>query len=169
MPTFITFGNLDKRFPTMVDAIVACMDTFPLPVKIQAGANINMFLTLELSNQVEIFDYCENDFYEKLMTESSVIITHGGVGAISLAISMNKYPAVFARQSDKAEHINDHQVEFVNYYKNERLFYLCNDHKDLLLYLHNDIYQQEPSRNKITEVGRLREDLQRYLYKVISK
>lgn len=50
-----------------------------------------------------------NEMYEK----ADIIITHGGPASFMKALELKKIPIVVLRQVKYAEHINDHQVEFV--------------------------------------------------------
>lgn len=49
---------------------------------------------------------------DKLMSEASIIITHGGPSSFIKALEYNKIPIVVPRQKKFNEHINDHQLIF---------------------------------------------------------
>jgi UDP-N-acetylglucosamine transferase subunit ALG13 len=98
MTTFIAFGNLDKKFPSMVDSIILAEGKIPIPVVIQAGANIDSFLHYSVNSNYIVFDFCSNDDYINYVRNSSLIISHAGVGAINTALSFWKKPIIFARR-----------------------------------------------------------------------
>lgn len=63
--------------------------------------------------------YCE---YKKLysyqsmlefVNEARVVITHGGPSSFIMPLQIGKIPVVVPRQKKYGEHINDHQVDFV--------------------------------------------------------
>lgn len=54
--------------------------------------------------------------YEKMKQyteQARIVITHGGPGSIMMPLQMGKIPIVVPRQKKFGEHVNDHQVEFV--------------------------------------------------------
>lgn len=48
----------------------------------------------------------------KNVADARIVITHGGPASFILPLQVGKIPIVVPRQSQFAEHINDHQVEF---------------------------------------------------------
>jgi UDP-N-acetylglucosamine transferase subunit ALG13 len=49
------------------------------------------------------------------MDEARVIVTHGGVGSILMALSAGKSPIVMPRRAALREAVDDHQVDFVEH------------------------------------------------------
>ena len=48
------------------------------------------------------------------MEKSDLVITHGGVGSIVMALKMGKKVIAVPRLSAFGEHINDHQIQIVD-------------------------------------------------------
>ena len=54
--------------------------------------------------------------YETMLditAEARIVITHGGPASFILPLQMGKPPVVVPRRRDLGEHVNDHQLEFV--------------------------------------------------------
>lgn len=67
--------------------------------------------------------YCEwNRIYpynkmEEYADEAHIIITHGGPSSFMMALGRGKIPIVVPRRAAYGEHINDHQMEFTEAFK----------------------------------------------------
>ena len=122
MATFVIFGNHDQKFKRMATAINNLFFLLPKPVIIQAGVNTSFF---NLSNEgLIIFEKCSYTDFTKYISESDLIITHGGVGALKESILLDFYPAVFVRQGVQKEHVDDHQVDWCNLIFSKGSFFL---------------------------------------------
>ena len=53
--------------------------------------------------------------------EASVVVTHGGIGSVLLALSVGKRPIVMPRCSRLGEHVDDHQIAFAERLEREQL------------------------------------------------
>jgi UDP-N-acetylglucosamine transferase subunit ALG13 len=60
----------------------------------------------------EAVEYVGYDDMERLMTDATVVVTHGGPGSIMQAAALGKRPLVIPRRRDLGEHVDDHQVAF---------------------------------------------------------
>lgn len=63
------------------------------------------------SDKIEIFKFMDNDTYKKYMSESDIVICHGGVGTIFDALYNSKKILAVPRLAKYKEHVNDHQIE----------------------------------------------------------
>ena len=66
------------------------------------------------SDIMEIHDYIPEDNMKKLIEKADLVVCHGGVGAITDALKMNKKVFSMARLKMYNEHRNDHQVQLVD-------------------------------------------------------
>ena len=55
-------------------------------------------------------DFVTFDELEELMRSSRVVVTHGGVGSILLAVTAGKRPVVVPRLAAQGEAVDDHQL-----------------------------------------------------------
>lgn len=83
------------------------------------------------SKNIECFDFVEQSVLEKLIKESSFVITHAGSGSITTSLKLNKYVLVMPRLKKYNEHINDHQLEIVEDYINRNLIIKIDEFSDI--------------------------------------
>lgn len=138
--TFITFGNFEKKFPTMANAVLECIEILPQPIVVQAGSSLVFFKNANF----EVHEYISKEKYLQLIRFSRVIISHAGVGSIVAANHFSKYPCVFARKFNLDEHLDNHQLELVKFYKSKSVFFYANDSNDIRTFLSNNIYNNMP-------------------------
>lgn len=133
MSTFIIFGNLETPFPRMVDALLGTIDFFPTPIYIQAGGSAHLFPQNMLN--VIIRKSFNHEEFETNLSQADVVITHGGIGSLSMCFSYSIHPGVFIRQKNLNEHIDDHQTDFYNYYSSFEISDKLEEKSDLIKFL----------------------------------
>lgn len=149
--TFITFGNVSKPFPRMVEMILAVSDSLPKPVIVQAGPNLEY---LENSG-FEVFRYCDIVRFNELIDSSKLIISHAGVGALSTSLNFWKKPIIIPREAKYGEHINDHQIHFAEEFSKDGLYFLVQNQKEMLDVVQTKSYIEKPSSNQIGNLKNL--------------
>lgn len=106
---FVTVGTHEQQF----DRLIKEVDRLKKENLIQD----EVFIQTGYSNYIP--KYCEWEkiiSYEKmnqLIEKSDIIITHGGPATFMGVIAKGKVPIVVPRQKKFGEHVNDHQIEFV--------------------------------------------------------
>lgn len=106
---FVTVGTHEQQF----DRLIKEVDRLKKENLIQD----EVFIQTGYSNYVP--KYCKWEkiiSFEKmnqLIEESDIIITHGGPATFMGVIAKGKSPIVVPRQKKFGEHVNDHQIEFV--------------------------------------------------------
>lgn len=106
----VTLGTQDKKFVRLLDEIESLIKKGVIKdrVVVQAG------MTYYKSDNMEIFSLIPRDEFQKLISEASLIITHGGVGSILSGLKQNKKVIAVPRLTKYGEHQSDHQVEIIN-------------------------------------------------------
>lgn len=107
---FVTLGTQDKEFPRLIEEIDRLIEnkTIKEEVIVQAGC------TKYESKNLKIFDLISHDEFEKLVSECSLLITHGGVGSILTGIKRGKVVIAVPRLKKYKEHESDHQIQIIN-------------------------------------------------------
>lgn len=120
----VTLGTQKQKFYRLLEAV----DNLKTKEKIvvQAGGSADY-----KSSKMEIFDFISYDEMEKYIEKASLIITHGGTGSIIMPLQHNKKVIAAPRLEKYGEHINDHQVEIVNVFSDEKHILAFNDGDDL--------------------------------------
>ena len=106
---FVSLGTQDKDFSRLLKAIDKEIEKGNIKDKVVVQAGYTKYN----SNNMEIIDFIPTDEFEKLIEESSLVITHGGVGSILSAIQKNKIVIAAARLKKYKEHTNDHQKQII--------------------------------------------------------
>lgn len=132
----------------------------PRPLFIQAGPNKSILL--KYIKNAEIVEFCENKIFEENIKKADIVLCHAGVGVINLSISQKKYPAVFARSKALNEHVDNHQLDYVNYYKEKKSFSYIRNSNDLKNYIYKKEYLNNPA-GLLNLLKNLRIDLRSYL------
>jgi len=75
--------------------------------------------------------FIDRDEFKKMMDKSDIIIAHGGTGAIITAVKKDKKVIAIPRLAKYEEHVDDHQIQLVDEFKELNLIYPVYDEKDL--------------------------------------
>ena len=114
---FVILGTQDKKFPRLLEAIQKKIDEGKIDKKeeiiVQAGS------TKYKSNDMKILDYISIDQFEDYIEKADLIICHAGVGTILTALKKNKKIIAAARLKQYGEHVNDHQLQILDNFKNK--------------------------------------------------
>lgn len=114
---FVILGTQDKKFPRLLDAIQKKIDEGKISDKeeiiVQAGS------TKYESKNMKIIDYIAIKEFEEYIEKADIIICHAGVGTILTALKKNKKIIAAARLKEYGEHVNDHQLQILENFKDE--------------------------------------------------
>ena len=86
------------------------------------------------------------------MNKANIIITHGGTGAIIGAVKMGKKVIAVPRLAKYGEHVDDHQIQLVEQFRDLNLIYACEDmnlEKALTIVRTSAFKQYKSNTNKI--------------------
>ncbi len=106
---FVTLGTQDKSFTRLLDLVQKQIDKGNIKGKVIVQTGYTKFK----SNDMEIFDYIDNEKFNKLINECDLLITHGGVGSILSGLRARKKVIAVPRLAKYKEHTNDHQLQIV--------------------------------------------------------
>ncbi|MBR3509200.1 MAG: multidrug MFS transporter [Lachnospiraceae bacterium] len=105
---FVTVGTHEQQFNRLVKYMDIWAREHDEEVIIQTG-----YSTYEpkYCKWCKMFPY--NTILE-IIEKARIVITHGGPSSFIIPLQMNKIPIVVPRQNKYGEHVNDHQVSFIN-------------------------------------------------------
>lgn len=121
MKIFVSLGNANFSFIRLLNLLSQCPVDFN--VTVQYGYSSIPDLLLGMKN-IKFVDFITESEFKSQIIESDIVIGHAGIGFISICLQFGKMPFVLPRRSEYDEHINDHQCEFVDLYKNDGIFKL---------------------------------------------
>ena len=76
-------------------------------------------------------DFLAKEEFEKYVEESSLLITHSGVGTILSAMNHHKPIIVYPRLKKYKEHVDNHQLEIATAFSKKNLVLMCGENDDL--------------------------------------
>ena len=132
MTTFVTVGNLNKPFHRLDNFINKYFNILPQPIHFQKGK-----FQYEKNNKIDYFDFCDREKFIEFIENSSVIITHAGVGNLLTILEHKRKPIVMPRIKKYSEHIDNHQIEIALKFSKMKLISLINENtsaNDLKIY-----------------------------------
>lgn len=160
---FVVFGNCKFFFPSLVDSLDSLKHLSE--VTIQCGYS-------EVGNSLpknwKVFDFCSSNTFSQLISESDIVIAHAGVGVITSCLERGKRAIVIPRKASHGEHINNHQVVFAEHYSKQGLFEIFKTPMELSKSIMLELYKKPPSRNFITDLERLKDDLQGFISSTLN-
>lgn len=75
--------------------------------------------------------FLDREEFNMAMDKASIVITHGGTGAIVGALKKNKKVIAIPRLSKFGEHVDDHQLQITAEFKKSNLILAIDDIKEL--------------------------------------
>ena len=136
---FVTVGTHEQQFNRLIKEIDR--------LKEENLIQDEVFIQTGYSNYVP--KYCKWEkliSYEKMnqfIEKADVIITHGGPATFMAVIAKGKNPIVVPRLKKFGEHVNDHQLEFVEKVLNIYNLTVITNISDLNFYISNSDKQQK--------------------------
>ena len=105
----VLLGTQHNEFTRLIQEVENCINNKIIKeqVIVQAG------FTKYKSDKMEIFDMISKEELDKYMSKANLIITHGGVGSIIMALEKGKKVIAVPRLHEYGEHVNNHQKEIV--------------------------------------------------------
>jgi UDP-N-acetylglucosamine transferase subunit ALG13 len=106
---FVTVGTHEQQFNRLVKAVD----------DLAADGTIAELVFQQTGYSDYVPAHCEHSQFvpaqrmQELMSEASVVITHGGPSSFVEAMAAGKAPVVVPRRAEYGEHVNDHQADFV--------------------------------------------------------
>lgn len=121
---FITLGSQKFQFNRLLKAV----DELCEKEKIVAE---DVFAQIGYSDyQPKNFSYkrfLDRDEFSVEMSKADIVVTHGGTGAIIGAIKKGKKVIAVPRRAKFGEHVDDHQFQLVEQFKELQLICECDD------------------------------------------
>ena len=105
----VLLGTQHNEFTRLLQEIDECINNKKIDeeVIVQAG------FTKYESKKMRIFDMIPKLDLDEFVERADLVITHGGVGSIIMALNKNKKVIAVPRLHEYGEHVNDHQRQII--------------------------------------------------------
>lgn len=114
---FVTLGSQKFQFDRLLEAV----DKLKTNEEIFAQIGYSRYKPKNYKYK----NFLDKEEFDKAIDEASVIITHGGTGAIISAIKKGKRVIAVPRLAKYKEHVDDHQLQLVKQFKDLDLICEC--------------------------------------------
>lgn len=106
---FVTVGTHEQPF----DRLIKCIDNMKKNGEIQEDIIIQTGFSTYQPRYCVWNNLIPYEQMKKFVTNAHIVITHGGPASFIMPLQLGKIPIVIPRQVCFHEHVNNHQVEFV--------------------------------------------------------
>lgn len=124
---FVTLGSQKFQFNRLLKEL----DRLVAENKIQDKLFAQIGYSDYKPQHYEYKDFLDRDEFKKIMGECDTVIAHGGTGAIITAVKQGKKVIAIPRLAKYGEHVDDHQIQLVDEFKELNLIEPVYDEKDL--------------------------------------
>ncbi len=76
-------------------------------------------------------EFIDRDEFKGIMDKCDIVMAHGGTGAIITAVKKDKKVIAIPRLAKYGEHVDNHQIQLVDEFKELNLIYPVYDEKDI--------------------------------------
>lgn len=121
---FITLGSQKFQFNRLLKAVDGlCANGMISEKKVFAQIGYSDYLPKYYVYK----NFLDRDEFAIEMGKADIVITHGGTGAIIGAVKQGKKVIAVPRRAKYGEHVDDHQLQLVEQFKELNLICECND------------------------------------------
>lgn len=138
---FITVGSQKFQFNRLLKEVDELIE--------QKIINEPVFAQIGVSDYIpknyEYADFMTQDEFNEKINDSDIVITHGGTGVIINALKRDKKVIAIPRLAKYDEHVDDHQIQLINEFKQLNLIepvYEINELENALRTIKNKKYDK---------------------------
>ena len=110
---FITLGSQKFQFNRLLKAV----DDLKLNEEIFAQIGYSDYQPIHYAYK----KFLDRNEFAEIMDNADIIITHGGTGTIIRAVKMGKKVIAVPRLAKYGEHVDDHQLQLIEQFKEQNL------------------------------------------------
>ena len=120
---FITLGSQKFQFNRLLKAVDDLVESGVLTDKVFAQSGYSDYTP----RNYKYMKFLDRDIFAEYEEKAEIIITHGGTGAIIGAVKKGKKVIAVPRLAKYGEHVDNHQIQIIEQFKNQNLICGLND------------------------------------------
>ena len=124
---FITLGSQKFQFNRILKKIDELIEKDIIKEEVFAQIGYSDYRPINYTYQ----DFLDSEKFSKLMESSTLVITHGGTGAIITAVKAGKKVIAVPRLAQYGEHVDDHQLQLLKQFDGMGIILPCYDIEEL--------------------------------------
>lgn len=105
----VLLGTQNNDFSRLLKEIENCIDSKVIQEEVIVQAGFTKYET----RKMRIFDMIPKEELKELVEKANIVISHGGIGSIQMALESGKKVIAVPRKSEFGEHVNNHQSQIV--------------------------------------------------------
>lgn len=109
----VMLGTQNNSFHRLLEEIQKNIDTGRIKEEVIVQKGYTKFESKDMT----LFNEISPDKLNKLIEKADLVITHGGVGSIISSITRGKKVIAVPRLKEYKEHVNDHQKDIIESFK----------------------------------------------------
>ncbi len=110
---FITVGSQKFQFNRLLKEIDKLIENGNINEEVVAQIGVSDYLP----KNYKYYDFLTREQFQNFMKKSDLVITHAGTGAIITALKNDKKVIAIPRLSKFGEHVDDHQIQLIDEFK----------------------------------------------------
>lgn len=124
---FITLGSQKFQFNRILKKIDELIEKDIIKEEVFAQIGYSDYQPINYKYE----DFLDRGKFSKLMKSSTLVITHGGTGAIITAVKAGKKVIAVPRLAQYGEHVDDHQLQLLKQFDGMGIILPCYDIEEL--------------------------------------
>lgn len=124
---FITLGSQKFQFNRLLEKIDKLIEEEIITEKVFAQVGASDYVP----SNYEACVFLDSEEFKKKISESDIVITHGGSGAIMGAVKSGKKVIAVPRLAKYYEHVDDHQLQLIKEFEELGIIVACYDLEEL--------------------------------------
>ena len=110
---FVTVGSQKFQFNRLLKKIDELIESGDIKEEVFAQIGVSDYTPKNYNYK----DFVTQDEFKEYMDKADLIITHAGTGAIVTALKKNKKVIAIPRLSEYGEHVDNHQIQLIDEFK----------------------------------------------------
>lgn len=124
---FITVGSQKFQFNRLLESVDKLVGDKTITEDVFAQTGYSDYVP----ENYKYKQFLDRDEFDDAVSKSDIVITHGGTGVIINAVKKGKKVIAVPRLSKYGEHVDDHQMQLVEQFRELNLIYECLDCSEL--------------------------------------
>ena len=124
---FITLGSQKFQFNRILKKVDELIEKDIIKKEVFAQIGYSDYRPINYKYE----DFLDREKFSKLMKSSTLVITHGGTGAIITAVKTGKKVIAVPRLAQYGEHVDDHQLQLLKQFDGMGIILPCYDIEEL--------------------------------------
>lgn len=154
---FITVGSQKFQFNRLLKKIDELIIDGTIKEKVFAQIGVSDYVP----ENYQYVDFMTQDEFNNKIEESDLVITHAGTGVIINSIKRGKKVIGVPRLAKYGEHVDDHQIQLLNEFKELNYIKVANDTDELKEKIEN--IKNEKFETYVSNTKEIIEDIRKFI------